>query len=137
MAIYLQRVRFGQRDLGSAEQALELATIKAARALGLEQRVGSLETGKAADIALFRLDQLSIAPEAALINNLVYSSVSNRADTVLVGGEILLKNGESTVFDKAEVVGRLREAQASMIRETDLTKSIRLASTWPVSTAAG
>ncbi len=137
MAIYLQRVRFGQRDLGSAEQALELATIKAARALGLEQRVGSLETGKAADIALFRLDQLSIAPEAALINNLVYSSVSNRADTVLVGGEILLKNGESTVFDKAEVVGRLREAQASMIRETDLTKSIQLASTWPVSTAAG
>ena len=98
---------------------------------------GSLEAGKAADIALFRLDQLSIAPEAALINNLVYSSVSNRADTVMVGGKIILKSGESTVFDKVEVVARLRETQASMIREAGLATSIRLAATWPVSTAAG
>ena len=85
MAIYMQRVQFNDRFLGTAQQALEMMTIKAAEALDMENRVGSLDDGKEADIALFRLDQLHLLPSKMLVNNLVYSGLSNMADTVLVG----------------------------------------------------
>jgi len=131
-AIYLQRSRFGDRYLGTAEQALEMTTIKAAQALGLDARVGSLEPGKEADIALFRRDQLHLVPDAMLVSNLVYSGVSTRADTVLVGGRPILRGGRSTVFDEAEVVAWVREAQAAMIEEAGYEGRIGLSVSWPV-----
>jgi len=100
LAVYLQRLRFGNRYLGTAEQALEMVTIKAAVALDMDDRVGSLEPGKQADIAIFRRDQLHLVPDAMLVSNLVYSGASTRADTVLVGGDLILRNGRSTVFDQ-------------------------------------
>lgn len=100
LAVYMQRVRFKERYLGSAEMALEMATIKAARALGMDARVGSLEIGKQADMAVFQLDQLHLVPDAMLINNLVYSGVSTHAELVIVDGRIILRNGYSTVLDE-------------------------------------
>ena len=61
-----------------------MTTLKAARALNLADRVGSLEPGKEADVALLRRDQLHLVPDAMLVSNLVYSGVSTQADTVLV-----------------------------------------------------
>lgn len=132
MAVYMQRVRHGDPDLGTAEQALEMATIKAARALGLENKVGSLEPGKEADVAMFRRYQLHLVPDAMLVNNLVYSGLSNLADTVIVGGKVILSSGRSTVFDEEEVVARAREAQRGVIREAGLEGEIGLTSSWPV-----
>ena len=135
MAVYMQRVRFGDRFLGTAEQALEMATIKAARALDMDDRVGSLEPGKEADVAMFRRDQLHLVMDARLINNLIYSGVPNLTDTVLVGGKVVLSGGRSTVFDEEEVRARAREAQTGMIKEAGLEEEIGLAFSWPVITA--
>lgn len=132
LAVYLQRSFTGDRYLGTAEQALEMTTIKAARALNLEARVGSLEPGKEADVALFRRDQLHLVPDAMLVSNLVYSGVSTQADTVLVGGKVILRNGKSTVFDENEVVAKAREAQASMIAEAGYGDILGASSYWPV-----
>jgi len=133
-AVYLQRSHTGDRNLGSAEQALEMTTIKAAQSLGLADRVGSLELGKEADVALFRRDQLHLVPDAMLVSNLVYSGVSTRADTVLVGGKPILRGGQSTVLDENEVVARVREVQAAMIEEAGYQGRIGLSSVWPVVT---
>ena len=132
LAVYLQRARCGDRFLGTAEQALEMVTIKAARGLDMDDSVGSLEPGKQADIALFRRDQLHLVPDAMLVSNLVYSGVSTRADTVWVGGEQILSNGRSTVFDEEEVVARAREVQAAMIQEAGYGDKIGLSVSWPV-----
>jgi 5-methylthioadenosine/S-adenosylhomocysteine deaminase len=132
LAVYLQRSQSGDRFLGTAEQALEMVTIKAAAVLGMEDRVGSLEAGKQADIALFRRDQLHLVPDAMLVSNLVYSSVTSQADTVLVGGRVILRNGCSTLFDEEEVVARAREAQAAMIQEAGYGDRIGLSVSWPV-----
>jgi 5-methylthioadenosine/S-adenosylhomocysteine deaminase len=135
MAIFMQRVRENAgRFLGTAEQALELATIKSARALGMDDQVGSLESGKKADIAMFHRDQLHLIPDAMLVSNLVYSGSNNMADTVLVGGRVLLRNGCSTVSDENEIVARVREAQKAMISEAGLEGEIGLTSSWPVIT---
>jgi 5-methylthioadenosine/S-adenosylhomocysteine deaminase len=132
MAVYMQRVRYADRYLGTAEQALELATIKAARVLDLEDRVGSLEVGKEADIAMFRLDQVHLVPDAMLVNNLVYSGLNNMADTVLVGGRVILQGGRSAILDEEEVIARAREAQTAMLREAEMDAHLQVSSIWPV-----
>jgi 5-methylthioadenosine/S-adenosylhomocysteine deaminase len=132
MAVYMQRVRFGDRFLGSAEQALELATIKAARAMAMESRVGSLEPGKCADIAIIPLDQPHLVPEARMLNNLVYSGGSTYAETVIVGGRVLVRHGRSTVFDEAAVMAEAREAQTQMIQEAGLRAHLVISRIWPI-----
>jgi len=131
-AIYMQWVRFGDGNLGTAEQALEMVTIKGAAVLLMEDRIGSIEAGKEADIALFTLDQLHLAPGAMLVNNLVYSGGSMQADTVLVGGRTLLRNGKSTMLDEARVLAQARETQAELIDEAGLSEQIGLTHSWPV-----
>ena len=132
MAVYMQRVRFQDRYLGTAQQALEMMTIKAAEALDMGNRVGSLEAGKEADIAMFRRDQLHLQPGKMLVNNLVYSGLNNMADTVLVGGKVILSGGRSTVVDEKEVAARVREAQEAMIKEAGFEGEIGLSSSWTV-----
>jgi 5-methylthioadenosine/S-adenosylhomocysteine deaminase len=136
MAVYMQRVRFADRYLGTAEEGLEMMTVKAAEALAMADRIGSLEPGKEADVALFRRDQLHLVPDAMLVNNLVYSGLNNMADTVLVGGDVVLEAGQSTVFDEEEVVELARRAQREMVEEAGLEEEIGLTSSWPVTTAS-
>ena len=131
MAVYMQRVRFQDRYLGTAEEALELMTIKAAAVLDMADRVGSLEPGKEADVAMFRLDQPHLLPGARLVNNLVYSGLNNMADTVLVGGKVVLREGRAVLVDEKEIVARVREAQSGMIREAGMEGDVGRLSTWP------
>jgi 5-methylthioadenosine/S-adenosylhomocysteine deaminase len=120
LALYLQRVRFSDPLLATAADVLDLATVGGAAALGLANRVGSLEAGKEADIVLLQRAQLHLLPDAALVNNLVLSGLNNVADTVLVHGEVLLRHGISTVVDEKEVVDRAREAQKGLLEDTGL-----------------
>jgi 5-methylthioadenosine/S-adenosylhomocysteine deaminase len=131
-AVYMQRVRHSDRYLGTAEQALEMATIKAAKVLNLAEEVGSLEVGKCADIAIFRRQQVHLMPDARLVNNLVYSGGNNMADTVIVEGRIVLRDGRSTVFDEEEVMAQAREAQRRLIEEVGLSRQLRLSNSWSI-----
>ena len=132
LAVYMQRVRFGERGLGSAEQALEGATIKAAHALGMADRVGSLEVGKSGDAAVFALDDLALAPAGTPINNLVYSSSVNLAHTVVARGHLLVADARSTRFEPSDVAQALNEAQRAVLAESGLEGEIRLTRTWPI-----
>lgn len=86
----------------TARRALELATMHGARCLGREAEIGSLEPGKLADIALWRMDglgQTGIAdPVAALV-----LGPSRPVDLLLVNGEIVLESGELRTADTTEV----------------------------------
>jgi len=124
LAVYMQRVRFGVGKIGSALQALEMATVKAAEALGLSERVGSLEPGKQADVVLFQRRQLHLVPDAKLISNMVYSGLNTRIDTVLVGGRALLQGGRSTQFDEEEIMNDVQVMQREMIREAGLQERV-------------
>ncbi|MFC2108615.1 amidohydrolase family protein, partial [Candidatus Bipolaricaulota bacterium] len=137
MAVYMQRVRFQEKFLGTAEQALEMTTIKAAEALGMADRTGSIEVGKEADIAILEADQLHLEPNAMLVNNLVLSSCTTRADTVLVGGEVILRNGRSTVLDEDRVISQAREAHVRMVKDAGLEGEISLVPQWPTAIESG
>lgn len=72
--------------------ALEMATINAARALGLDERVGSIETGKEADLAAVEIDGPGLWPCYDPVSHLVYAAGRENVTHVWVSGEILVEN---------------------------------------------
>ncbi|MGQ0642697.1 MAG: amidohydrolase family protein [Gemmatimonadaceae bacterium] len=76
-----------------AQNGLQLATIGGARALGLESEVGSLERGKAADLAAFPVDPARDEPVYHPATALVFGSAGRRASMVAVAGEELVRGG--------------------------------------------
>ena len=109
LAALFQRARTGDPTVISARQALELATLGGARALGLEREVGSLEEGKAADLAAFPLGDARavpwVDPEAAL----VFGLAGARATFVAVQGEVLVREGRLRRED-AELPRRVQQS---------------------------
>ena len=96
LAILMQRARTRRHDVVTAAQALELATLGAARALGLEANVGSLEVGKSADLAAFPLGFRASDPIYDPVNALVFSGGSHNAHFVAVAGTVLVSDGRLT-----------------------------------------
>ena len=107
LAVLAQRMRLGGRAHIDASRALALATIDGARALGLHQRIGSLEAGKSADLAAFSCDgQLPIHDPAAAA---VFSVTGRAARFVCVAGRVLLRDG-SLVTDDATLGDRVQRS---------------------------
>jgi 5-methylthioadenosine/S-adenosylhomocysteine deaminase len=93
-----------------AKSVLEMATINGAIALGLEDRIGSLEVGKKADIVLADLKKPHLAPLHNVMSHLVYSAVGGDVDTTIVDGKILMRNRRVLGIDEDEV---LKQVQAT------------------------
>ncbi len=119
LAVLLQRARAGSFDALPAAQALELATLGGARAIGLDHRTGSLDVGKAADLAAFSLADIAPTtdPEAAA----VFALAGRLASFVAVGGRPLVVDG--IVLDADPTLGqrvqRLGESLAAWQRSPD------------------
>ncbi len=93
-ALLMQNARSGTPQAVSAETALELATIGGARALGLAGSVGSLDVGKSADLAAFKLDSTRATPTENPVAALVFALGGARAHLVTVAGRHLVQDGE-------------------------------------------
>ncbi|GAA1643005.1 8-oxoguanine deaminase [Nonomuraea maheshkhaliensis] len=91
-ALLIQRARYGPRAL-TARQALELATLGGARNLGRQDELGTLEPGKLADIALWRVDGPFTAAVADPVCALVFGPPPP-LDLLLVGGRTVVAGGE-------------------------------------------
>lgn len=94
----------------SAQQALEMATIGGARALGMADRLGSLEAGKLADVIVVRTDRPRQVPMFDALSHLVYTTRGDDVVTTMVNGVFLMRDGVVQTLNEAEV---LREARAA------------------------
>lgn len=116
-ASLLSKIDRGDPTSLPAWEALGLGTVGGARALGLADRVGTIEVGKCADLAVFPLDSPSVAPTVGeplhtAVPNLVYGSV--RAETVLVDGRPVLLDGEFTTLDERAILEETNERARSL-----------------------
>ncbi len=89
-AALLQKVRRGPTAL-SATDALRMATIDGARALGLEADIGSIELGKKADLAIFERDPLHVLPSPDPVSALVYAARASDVHAVMVDGKFVYR----------------------------------------------
>ncbi|MEW5786721.1 MAG: TRZ/ATZ family hydrolase [Pseudomonadota bacterium] len=89
-----------------AHAALEMATLAGARALGLEERIGSLEPGKRADLVAVDLESVATQPCYDPISQLVYSAGRDQVSHVWVNGTPVLADGRSLLLDEAETLAR-------------------------------
>ena len=92
MAAKLHKVATLDPTVMDAQTTLEMATIRAAKALGLEDEVGSLEPGKKADIICLDLNQPHLTPLYHIPSQIVYAASGLDVDTVIINGEIRLQN---------------------------------------------
>jgi len=105
-----------------AVTALDLVTINAARALGMEHEIGSVEVGKQADLCALDLACARTQPVHHVISQLVYSAASGQVSDVWVAGRQLVKSGELTLMDEARI---LSEAAAWAVGKLPETHQVR------------
>ncbi|MCV2422851.1 TRZ/ATZ family hydrolase [Paucibacter sp. DJ2R-2] len=91
----------------SARTALEMATIRAAKAMGREADLGSLEVGKLADVVAVSLDALECRPVYHADAQLVYVAGREHVSDVWVGGRRVLKGRELTTLDQGALLDRV------------------------------
>jgi 5-methylthioadenosine/S-adenosylhomocysteine deaminase len=99
-----------------SEDVIEMYTLGGAYAAGLGAIIGSLEPGKRADIVLRASGPAEMAPGVDPVHQLVCVGHGPTADTVLVNGQIVLRNGCSTLVDEAAIFA---DARASVQRMSE------------------
>ncbi len=115
-AALLQKVMRGPESL-PASRVLRMATIDGARALGMEREIGSLETGKRADVILVNLNRLHSSPRPVdIVSAIVYSAEAADVETVIVDGRLLMRNRELLTIDEQEVFDEANR-EAVLLRE--------------------
>lgn len=101
----------------SAYTAMKMGTINGAKALGLDDQIGTLEVGKKADLILIDLEQPHFYPKYNLISALAYSAQASDVDTVIVDGKVLMENREFKTLDIKEVQRMATECANELINE--------------------
>jgi len=96
----------GDASALTAEDALAMATINGARAVGLGDEIGSLEPGKIADMICIDMHEPATQPVHHPISQLVYSTSRDQVADVWVGGEQLLEDRRLINIDQAEILER-------------------------------
>jgi 5-methylthioadenosine/S-adenosylhomocysteine deaminase len=117
-----QSVKHLDPTIMPAERCLEMATINAAQALGLDREIGSLEVGKFADIAIFDLDTPHASPATNPIMSLIYSARGSDAHTVLVNGREVVRNHGLTSFrETKKLFAKARARAQEIVTKSGLT----------------
>jgi len=94
-----KREKMPDRLAMSAQQVLELATIKSAQCIGLDRRIGSLSPGKQADVVLLRKTDINLRAAADPVAAIVLHAGIGNVDTVIINGNIVKQDGKLTYRD--------------------------------------
>jgi cytosine/adenosine deaminase-related metal-dependent hydrolase len=92
-----------------------MATRAAARATGLDDRIGSIERGQRADLVIHSLRRPELSPPTSMVRNLMYAAHSKTVDTVIVDGQVVLEHGEFVALDEAQLLARINAALSALL----------------------
>jgi cytosine/adenosine deaminase-related metal-dependent hydrolase len=114
-AMHYHRTHFRDPSVLPPGKALEMVTIDAAKALGMDHMIGSLEVGKAADLILIDMQRPHLYPANMQPFRVVYFANGNDVDTVVIGGKVLLRQGQPVHTDQAAVLADAQREAERMI----------------------
>jgi 5-methylthioadenosine/S-adenosylhomocysteine deaminase len=98
----------------SAKDVVAMATIDGARALHMEKEIGSLETGKKADVVLISLDEPNAVPMYDIYSQIAYSLKASDVETLIIGGRVVMRDRKLLTVDEPAVIDKAREYGASV-----------------------
>ena len=109
LAAKLQKItKIDPRALG-AKAVVEMATIEGARALHMEKEIGSVETGKKADLILIGLDAPNAVPMYDVYAQLAYALKGSDVETVIIGGRMVMRDRKLLTVDEPSVIAKAKE----------------------------
>lgn len=113
-AALLQKPILGPTTM-PAKDVFYMATLGGARSLGLEKEIGSIESGKKADLAILNLNTFHTGPSFGVdpISQIVYSATPENVETVIINGKIVMENRRMLTIDEQTV---LQESEKSIER---------------------
>ena len=112
-ATLLARTTEKQRFL-SAKEAIETATFGGAKALGLENEIGTLSAGKQADLIVVSLESIAQMPVHDVYSALLFASNARDVCLTIVAGEEIYRNGEAQKVDEKQLKAKMRELARKM-----------------------
>ncbi|SRR6266498_1137597 len=123
-AAKLHKVFSGDPKVMTAQQAFELATIRGAGALHLEKEIGSIETGKRADIVMVERDSLNQIPLYNIYSDLVYATKASDVQSVIINGRLLMRDRKLLTLNEAAIKesARVFRDRISQSLKTDAPK---------------
>lgn len=100
-------------DRIESKDIIKMATINGAKLLGMEDKIGSIEEGKLADIIIVdilpKLENIKMLPNNNIISNLVYNTDGRNVETTIVNGEVLMENREIKIVDAEKIINNFKE----------------------------
>ena len=112
LAAKLQKVSTGDPQALPAATALEMATIRGARALGMEKEIGSLEAGKRADLIMVRTDRPNAVPMYDPVSQMVYALKADDVRDVMVNGKTVVRDAKILTLNQAQILLKAAEYRA-------------------------
>lgn len=130
VAALMNKVRDADPTSLKAWQVLRLATIDGAKALGIDDMVGSIEEGKKADLVVFDLQNATLVPKLTdplrnVAHNIVYAARGNEIETVIINGNIVKEDHDITILEEEKVLSDAQQA-AENVAEKGADKYIAL-----------
>jgi 5-methylthioadenosine/S-adenosylhomocysteine deaminase len=123
VATLMQHVRHLDPTRMPVERTIEMATINAAKALGLEAEIGSLEAGKRADIAIFDMDKPHVGVVHRPISGFVTAGKGSDAKWVLVDGDVVYEAGQFPRFpDRGPAMQEATAMARAVLAKTGIDK---------------
>lgn len=112
LTAYIQKVKHGPAVM-NAKSVLRMATMGGAEVLGMEDRIGSIEVGKLADLQLLDLEDFHVYPsyDVSWYSRVVYAATRGDVDTVIIDGEMVMEGKMVKTIDKKLV---LKEADRTL-----------------------
>ena len=122
LASLIQKPFHGPTSMDS-KSVFRLATIEGAKALHLEDEIGSIEVGKKADLVLLDLNtpvQPLIIDEQNIYSTIIYSSSPENVKSVFIDGREVVHNGESTVYDRDEIFSEAKKELKELLNRSSI-----------------
>jgi 5-methylthioadenosine/S-adenosylhomocysteine deaminase len=123
MAAKLHKAHTLDPTVMDADSVLKMATIEGARAIGLDRRIGSLETGKEADLIILDTHQPHLVPMYNPVSQIVYSARGSDVRDVMVAGKMLVRNRTLTSLDQDDILNKVNALSMEIARTFHETKT--------------
>ncbi len=106
-------------------KVLEMITIDAARALGLDHEIGSLEVGKKADVIVLDMQAPHLTPDWQPVHRLIAQAVGSDVETVMVNGEIIMEGRKVLRVDEPEALAEGNRVARELVSRAGLAEHLR------------